>query len=75
MVVFSYLMTVLRLEMSGTNNSGALTDNWLSRVVTPTVTRYGNSSGYWGMSMPNSADHLIMNSRYFKLMAMDYYFG
>ena len=47
------------LGYSGTNNSGALTDNWLfspEMRATPTVTRYGNSSGYWGrMSMPNSS--------------------
>ena len=47
------------LGYSGTNNSGTLTDNWLfspEMRATPTVTRYGNSSGHWGrMSMPNSS--------------------
>ena len=47
------------LGYSGTNNSGTLTDNWLFNPemrATPTVTRYGNSSGHWGrMSMPNSS--------------------
>ena len=54
----SYSGAGAMLGYSGTNNSGALTDNWLfnpeMRAI-PTVTRYGNSSGHWGrMSMPNS---------------------
>lgn len=55
----SYNSSGALLGYSGTNNSGALTDNWLfspEMRTTPTVVRYGNSSGHWGrMSMPNSA--------------------
>lgn len=55
----SYSGNGAMLGYSGTNNSGTLTDNWLfnpeMRAI-PTVTRYGNSSGYWGrMSMPNNS--------------------
>ena len=56
------------LGYSGTNNNGALTGFWQfspEMRSTPTITRYGNSSGHWGyMSAPNSSTSFSSGSGY-----------
>ena len=56
------------LGYSGTNNNGALTGFWQfspEMRSTPTITRYGNSSGHWGyMTAPNSSTSFSAGSGY-----------